>query len=68
MGGKPLSKQRKEELNSLPEINRSKLSKKSLELPPEIPRNCIFFIFILRNHTDNLFGKDQYPTDIINRY
>lgn len=67
MGGKPLSPQRKAELNKI-SINEAKLSKevKALELPPDIPKNCIFFIFILRQLTDRLFGKGTYPLDIIN--
>jgi hypothetical protein len=42
------------------------LPSSSLELPPEIPRNCIYFIFILRRATDQYFGPGVYPLDIIN--
>jgi len=67
MGGKPLSPERKAELNKI-SFNEAKLSNKvkALELPPDIPKNCIFFIFVLRQFTDKLFGKGVYPLDIIN--
>jgi len=39
---------------------------KELHLAPSIPKNCIFFILILRAFTDKHFGPGNYPLDIIN--